>query len=234
MKAPDEETSITAEGDQVQTIPEPLRAGVGDDTREFVLVGDDGADRPAKLESFKLAVNAGDFERRLQRPLAFARDVGAGLGEYLARALSHRAALAEPKDLAWLLASYARDGLSRVEVAGDSPSLRVVRNALEDALGVRFEGDRGTAFFRSTLVQTLFYGVFSAWVLWARQTPTPTGGFTGEKPPGTFERLSCGHSSNSFPTLTFAAPWPSRGPGLEFCRTRPGGPWRVFLALRPR
>ena len=26
-------------------------------------------------------------------------------------------------------------------------------------------------------MQTLFYGVFSAWVLWARQTPAPTGGF---------------------------------------------------------
>ena len=42
---------------------------------------------------------------------------------------------------------------------------------------VRFEGDRGAAFFRSTLVQTLFYGVFSAWVLWARQTPPPAGSF---------------------------------------------------------
>ena len=35
----------------------------------------------------------------------------------------------------------------------------------------------GAAFFRSTLVQTLFYGVFSAWVLWARQTPPPAGPF---------------------------------------------------------
>ena len=52
-----------------------------------------------------------------------------------------------------------------------------MRSALEDALGVRFEGERGAAFFRSTLVQTLFYGVFSAWVLWARQFPTPTGPF---------------------------------------------------------
>ena len=42
---------------------------------------------------------------------------------------------------------------------------------------MKFEGDRGAAFFRSTLVQTLFYGVFSAWVLWSRQTPPPTGAF---------------------------------------------------------
>ena len=99
------------------------------------------------------------------------------MGEYLGRVLSHFASLSEPKDVAWLLASYARDGLARVEAASDTTSLAAVRTALEESLGVRFEGDDGAAFFRSTLVQTLFYGVFSAWVLWARQTPAPTGAF---------------------------------------------------------
>ena len=28
-----------------------------------------------------------------------------------------------------------------------------------------FEGAKGDHFFRSTLVQTLFYGMFSAWVI---------------------------------------------------------------------
>ncbi len=177
VKTPDEDASVTAESDQVRRYRSRYGLVLVTNTHEFVLVGADGAGQPAKLESFKLAANADDFERRLQRPRVLARDVGAGLGEYLARALSHRAALVEPKDLAWLLASYARDGLSRVEMAGEAPSLRVVRNALEDALGVRFEGDRGAAFFRSTLVQTLFYGVFSAWVLWARQSPAPSGRF---------------------------------------------------------
>ena len=37
---------------------------------------------------------------------------------------------------------------------------------------MRFEGERGARFFHSTLVQTLFYGVFSAWVLWSRQAGT--------------------------------------------------------------
>ena len=61
---------------------------------------------------------ADDYWRKLEKPRAFARHIGAGLGEYLARTLSHRAALAEPRDLAWLLASYARDGLGRVEADG--------------------------------------------------------------------------------------------------------------------
>ena len=138
-------------------------------------MGADASGDPAKLETFRLAENADDFWSRLEKPRAFAREVGAGLGEYLARSLSHRAALAEPKDLAWLLASYARDGLARVEAAGNAPSLLTVRSALEEALGIRFEGKRGERFFHSTLVQTLFYGVFSAWVLWSRQAKNSDG-----------------------------------------------------------
>ena len=49
--------------------------------------------------------------------------------------------------------------------------------ALEEALGVHFEGERGARFFHSSLVQTLFYGVFSAWVLWARQASATEGRF---------------------------------------------------------
>ena len=168
---------LTAGGDQVSHYWDRYRLVLVTNTRDFVLLGEDAQGQPAKLETFRLAGSAAEFEVRLQTPRAFARDVGPALGEYLCRTLSHRAALAEPRDLAWLLASYARDGLARVESAGDAPSLNAVRSALEEALGVRFEGERGAAFFRSTLVQTLFYGVFSAWVLWARQTPPPSGTF---------------------------------------------------------
>ena len=170
---------LTAAGDQISRYWNRYRLVLVTNARDFVLVGEDAAGRPAKLETFRLADSADDFHRRLEEPRAFARKVGAGLGEYLCRALSHRAALAEPKDLAWLLASYARDGLARVEAAGDASALAVVRQALEDALGVRFEGEKGARFFRSTLVQTLFYGVFSAWVLWARAG----AGFDGGAPP---------------------------------------------------
>ena len=168
---------LTADGDQVSRYWDRYRLVLVTNIRDFVLLGEDAQGRPAKLETFRLAGSAAAFEAKLQHPRTFANDVGAALGEYLGRALSHRAALAEPRDLARLLASYARDGLARVEAAGDAPSLNAVRSALEEALGVRFEGERGAAFFRSTLVQTLFYGVFSAWVLWARQTQPPTGTF---------------------------------------------------------
>ncbi|MDD9982279.1 MAG: N-6 DNA methylase [Gammaproteobacteria bacterium] len=177
VKAPDDNAWRTAESDQVNRYWGRYRLVLATSLREFVLLGEDLAGRPARLETFRLAENEDAFWCRIEKPRAFAREAGAGLGEYLARALSHRAVLAEPKDLAWLLASYARDALARVEVAGDAPSLGAVRGALEEALGVRFEGERGERFFRSTLVQTLFYGVFSAWVLWSRQTPPPAWGF---------------------------------------------------------
>ena len=177
VKSANDDAWLTAESAQVSRYWDRYRLVLATNTRDFVLLGEDSEGRPAKLETFRLAESAADLETKLQHPRAFARNVGAALGEYLSRALSHRASLAEPKDLARLLASYARDGLARVEAAGDAPSLSAVRSALEEALGVRFEGEKGAAFFRSTLVQTLFYGVFSAWVLWARQTPPPKDRF---------------------------------------------------------
>ena len=228
VKSAEDDAWLTADSAQVSRYWGRYRLVLVTNYRDFLLVGEDADGRPARLEHFRLAEDAEDFERQLQQPRAFARRVGVGLGEYLRRVLSHRARLAEPRDLADLLASHARDALARVEAAeaesgagaappgdryvtpgtvarktphpapGTAPAsplgeatgrapedeavtqrspLEAVRAALEDALGVQFRGDRGARFFRSTLVQTLFYGVFSAWVLWARQAPQPSGAF---------------------------------------------------------
>jgi hypothetical protein len=40
---------------------------------------------------------------------------------------------------------------------------------MEEALGITFREEEGERFFRSTLIQTLFYGVFSAWILWSKK-----------------------------------------------------------------
>ena len=124
VKAVGDDAWLTAAGGQVSRYWGRYRLVLVTNTRDFVLIGEDAAGRPAKRETFRLADAADDFRRKLEKPRAFSRAVGAGLSEYLARALSHRAALAEPKDLAWLLASYARDGLARVEAAGAAPVAR--------------------------------------------------------------------------------------------------------------
>ena len=178
VKPSTDDAWLTADSVQVSKYWGLYRLVLVTNTRDFVLLGEDPHGNPVKLETFRLADSAAEFDQALQRPRALANKMAPALAEYLDRALSHRAALAEPRDLARLLASYARDGLSRVEVSRDQSSLNAVRAALEEALGVKFQGDRGAAFFYSTLVQTLFYGIFSAWVLWARQSPSPTGNFS--------------------------------------------------------
>ena len=177
VKSPSENMGASQIRGQVVRYMDRYGLVLATNLREFELVGTDGAGGEAVLESFCLAGTEEEFWRKLEKPRAFAREVGAGLCEYLIRALSHQAAISEPKDLAWLLASYARDGLARVDAAGDTPSLDAVRSALEESLGVHFEDERGERFFHSTLVQTLFYGIFSAWVLWARQKPATGIGF---------------------------------------------------------
>ena len=177
VKGPDKNPWLIAEGSQVASYWDRYRLVLVTNTYEFVLVGEDSAGQRKTIEAFALAGSEDEFNRLLGTPRAFARKAGVGLGEYLARALSHRAHIVEPKDLAWLLASYARDALRRVESAGDTSALVSIRSALEEALGIQFEDERGEHFFRSTLIQTLFYGVFSAWVLWARQKKRPTGAF---------------------------------------------------------
>ena len=176
VKPPQEDAQDLIASEQVGRYLARYGLVLATNLREFALVGP-GPDGGASLETFRLVDSAEGFERRLDTPRAFARKVGTGLGEYLGRALSHHARIGEPKDLAWLLASYARDGLARVRLSGDSAGAGGVRTALEEALGVRFEGERGTRFFQSTLVQTVFYGVFSAWVLWSRKNPTSVGPF---------------------------------------------------------
>ena len=177
VKALNEDTSAPEVRTQVSRYWERYSLVLVTNLREFTLIGPGKSGDETPLESFTLADSEAEFLERLHQPRVFARSVGLRLGEFLSRALMHCAAITEPKDLAWLLASYARDGLARVEAAVDTPSLANIRSALEDALGVRFEGDKGLRFFHSTLVQTLFYGVFSAWVLWARTSLSPQNGF---------------------------------------------------------
>ncbi len=168
---------LTAAGDQVSRYWDGYRRVLVTNALDFVLVGEDAAGQPVRLETFRIAGSEAEVQREIGETASPFQRGRPRIGRVSGPVLSHSASLTEPKDLAWLLASYARDGLARVEAAGDTTSLDMVRSALEESLGVRFEGDRGADFFRSTLVQTLFYGIFSAWVLWARQELSPNGSF---------------------------------------------------------
>ncbi len=149
--------------------------------RDFTLFGRKGGtgaakDAPVARERYTLAPDEAAF---WHTPLdALTQAHGAQFGEFLRRVLLHNAPLSRPEDLAAFLASYARDALVRVERAADLPALDQLQAALEDALGIHFTDAKGRHFFHSTLVQTLFYGIFSAWVLWSKEhAPADTAVF---------------------------------------------------------
>jgi len=158
---------VTADGRQVSGYWGKYGQVLVTNYRDFLLLGRDTNGNPAKLETFRLARSEAEFWKAAARPAALAITHGERLVEYLKRVLLHAAPLAEPRDVAWFLASYARDARARVEHA-HLPALADMRSALEEALGLKFEGAKGEHFFRSTLIQTLFYGIFSAWVLWSK------------------------------------------------------------------
>lgn len=139
---------------------------------QFIIVtrAEDGT--PNLEERYDLAVDEATFWTLDPRALANEHDDA--LREYLKRVMRRNAPLSSPQDVAWILASYARQAKARLEVdARDMQALSLIRTQLEVALGVRFQDEAAEDFFRSTLVQTLFYGVFSAWVLWHEHQPAP-------------------------------------------------------------
>jgi Type ISP C-terminal specificity domain/N-6 DNA Methylase len=80
-------------------------------------------------------------------------------------AVTRFAPIAEPESLARILARQAR------RAKADLPErfTHAVQGLLDDfgkALGVTFVGREGEEFFRSSLIQTAFYGLFAGWALW--------------------------------------------------------------------
>lgn len=169
VKSPAEDAFATAESEQVTRYVDRYGLVLVTNLREFILVGRAAEGTGTRvLETLRLSETESGFWARVQQPRKYAEDASEGLTEFLRRVLLHNAPLSDPKDLAWFLASYARTARLRLEQKHELAALDALRAQLEDALGLKFEGEKGDHFFRSTLVQTLFYGMFAAWVLWAR------------------------------------------------------------------
>lgn len=168
IKPVSDDAWVTAESEQVSKYWRKYQLVLVTNYRDFILIGKDREGKAVKLETYRLASSEEDFWGKTAHPLQFAREHAETFTEYLRRAVLHAAPIAYPQDLAWFLASYARTASTRLEDK-DVPELANVRSALEAALGLKFEAEKGEHFFRSTLVQTIFYGLFSAWVLWAKK-----------------------------------------------------------------
>ena len=105
----------------------------------------------------------------LNAPVA---EVVAAHEEKLQSLLNHwatlRTPISDPEALAERLSEYAKNALNRLDQA-QADSLAPLRKAMEEALGIKIKDREGERFFRSGVVQALFYGLFSAWVEAAKQ-----------------------------------------------------------------
>ncbi|MBP1465378.1 N-6 DNA methylase [Candidatus Chloroploca sp. M-50] len=176
VKGAGDDVAAIARSPQVQKYLDGYGQVLVTNYRDFVLVGRDAHGRPLPQERYRLAATEAEFWAQVADPVVFAAIHRERLVEYLKRVLLAAAPLTSPADVAWFLASYARDARMRVEHS-QLPALKQVRKALEEALGISFNEQRGDHFFRSTLIQTLFYGVFSAWVLWHHEDPERSDSF---------------------------------------------------------
>jgi len=104
-----------------------------------VLVGYDSDGEARLLESYSLAETELGFWTLATMPRKAAHEHGARLSEFLRRCLLRQAPIATPQELAWFLASYAREARARAE-EHDLPALATTRAALEEALGMGLSG----------------------------------------------------------------------------------------------
>jgi Type ISP C-terminal specificity domain/N-6 DNA Methylase len=132
---------------------------------EFLLITRKVTGVPQISESYRLATSAEEFWTRLPQaqPMVLAHEER--FFDYLSRVMYHFAPLVEPPAVARFLASYAREAKARLDLAPLS-LLAPLQQLLAAMLGLPFEGELGRKLFVSNLIQTLFYGIFSAWVLW--------------------------------------------------------------------
>ncbi len=141
VKGADADLDQTVASEQVGKYWAEYRLVLVTNLREFALVGEDADGAMSVLERYALAGSADEFNELLKHTTRAANRHGVSLGEYLARVMEHTATISEPRELARLLASYARDALQRVErAAAEEDSLQPIREALEQALGMKFRG----------------------------------------------------------------------------------------------
>jgi hypothetical protein len=171
VKPTKDDAFVTAQSDQVTKYWKEYGQVLVTNYRDFVLVARDMDGNPVRVAPFRIAPDEKSFWKAAAQPKKTAAEIGERLLDFLKLAMSSQAVMTKPEEVAWVLAYYAREAKWRVEAHSELEALATVRGALEQALGIKFEGTKGEHFFRSTLVQTLFYGVFSSWVLWSKQHP---------------------------------------------------------------
>ena len=131
--------------------------------REFALAEmKDG--QVVEIVRYTVAKSEDEFWEKAARSQTTTNEDGEKLCEFLCRALTYNVPINSAKDVAVQLASFARETLAIINDGRDIRALNNFRAVMEVVLDMKFEGEDGTHFFHSTLAQTIFYGLFAAWL----------------------------------------------------------------------
>lgn len=98
------------------------------------------------------------------------------LVKFFRSVLLRKAPIRTPQELAERLAHYAQRAKEMLAVHSIE-DLQPLKDTMRSALGVEFSDEEGEAFFRSSLIQTIFYGLFSGWIIWLQEKPRKSGDY---------------------------------------------------------
>jgi hypothetical protein len=177
-KGPDEEVPQTADGKQVSKYWKHYGTILVTNYRDFLLVASEGGSATPRVEArYELARDCESFWSRGAESLT--QEHEDALIDFLKGVLTRAAPILRADQLADDLARHAREARRRLG-RHDTSALEPLQKSMEKALGLHFTDEDGQAFFRSSLVQTLFYGLFSGWMLW-RESAARTETFSWQE-----------------------------------------------------
>jgi hypothetical protein len=158
----------TDQGDQVGRYLSSTGVVLVSTVREFAIVTVNGRSReravPPGRRTVSDVVELWATDAAMRRGTRIPDDRGRDLAHLLEDALTRHTPIASPETLARVLARQAR----RASASLPAQFTAAVRSLQEDfgsALGIAFEGGDGEHFFRSSLVQTVYYAIFAGWLL---------------------------------------------------------------------
>ena len=113
--------------------------------REFALIQIKNG-QAVEIERYTLAPSEQAFWDLCSQPRNASRRHGKLLEEFLRRTLLAATRIADPALLASHLASYAREARYSIDLNHDILELKALQETLEEALGVKFEGEKRRRF----------------------------------------------------------------------------------------
>ncbi len=213
VKSMSEDIDTLAESAQVKRYLEQYGAVMITNIREFRFIRAASADADSETYSCILSSSEAQFMKMLQKPKSAGEQHGAKVATFFKQAMMSATQLCDPEEIAETLAFNAHEALMHIEQEKIETPV-YVRSLLEALMGIKFKRS-DEHFLRSTLIQTLFYGIFSAWVDWAR---------SGTKKPFDWCHTDCYPAIPAIRALfdMIAAPSILRGMGIKPMLDRTG------------